>query len=253
MRRNRHTLTHALVAFLVLAFFSAPVALFAADQQTEADKVRESLKLLLPDVEVTSVKSSPVPGLYEVVVGTDVVYVTADGRYLVRGSIIDLETRLNLTAPVEAGIKANAIANVGEKNMVIFEPKETKYTVTVFTDIDCGYCRKLHSQIDEYNNLGIRIRYMFYPRAGLGSPSYRKAVAVWCADDRREALTLAKAGKKIEEKECENPVRDHYELGQSLGVSGTPALVLDDGTMLPGYIPPDRLAAYLESRTTGGE
>jgi thiol:disulfide interchange protein DsbC len=251
MRLDRNVFTHPAVAFIALALFIAPTWLSAAEQKSEADRVRDNLKLLLPDIEVTSVKPAPVPGLYEVLVETDVVYVTPDGRYLIQGNIIDLETRLNLTASVMAEVKAGALAKVGEENMVIFSAKEPKHTVTVFTDIDCGYCRKLHAQMAEYNEEGINIRYLFYPRAGVGSASYNKAVAVWCADDRLEAMTLSKAGKKVEQKDCENPVSDHYELGRRLGVTGTPALVLDDGEMLPGYIPPDKLANYLKAKKNG--
>ena len=253
MGLGKKSLSYLVVAFLGLSFSFVSLSVFSAEQKSETDKVRQNLKMLLPDVDVTSVAPAPLPGLYEVVADMDVVYVTADGRYLIQGSIIDLETRANLTAPVVAKAKSNAMATVGEENMVIFEPKEAKHTVTIFTDIDCGYCRKLHSQIDEYNKQGIRIRYLFYPRAGVDSPSYRKAVAVWCADDRNQAMTLSKAGKKVEQKECENPVADHYELGQRMGVTGTPALVLDDGEILPGYIPPDRLGSYLNYKKNGGE
>jgi thiol:disulfide interchange protein DsbC len=227
------------------------LSVFSADQKSEIDMVRQSLKVLLPDADVTSVAPAPLPGLYEVVVDMNVVYVTADGRYLIQGRIIDLEESADLTAPVEAKMKSTAMEAVGEENMVIYEPKETKHTVTIFTDIDCGFCRKLHAQMDEYNNRGIRIRYLFYPRAGAGSPSHRKAVAVWCADDRNQAMTLSKAGKKVEQKECENPVAEHYELGRRMGVTGTPSLVLDDGVMLPGYVPPDRLSAYLDDKKNG--
>lgn len=249
----KKSLSYLVVGVLALSFSVASLPVFAAESQSEADRVRQNLKVLLPDVEVTSLSPSPLPGLYEVVVDMDVVYVTADGRYLIQGSIIDLETRDNLTAPVAAKAKSAAMESVGEENMVIFEPKEVKHTVTIFTDIDCGYCRKLHAQMDEYNQQGIRIRYLFYPRAGEGSASFRKAVAVWCADDRNQAMTLAKAGKKVAQKECENPVAEQYELGKRMGVTGTPSLVLDDGEMLPGYIPPDRLGGYLNYKKNGGE
>jgi len=251
MSLGKKSLSYLVVAFLGLSFSFASVSAVAAEQKGEADKVRQNLKMLLPDVDVTSVSPSPLPGLYEVVVDMDVVYVTADGRYLIQGSVIDLETRDNLTAPVAAKAKSAAMESVGEENMVIFEPKETKHTVSIFTDIDCGFCRKLHAQIDEYNNRGIRVRYLFYPRAGVGSPSYRKAVAVWCAEDRNQAMTLSKSGKEIEQKECENPVADHYELGKRMGVTGTPSLVLDDGEMLPGYVPPDKLSSYLDFKASG--
>lgn len=235
---------------VVLLLSNVPVV---ADQKSEIETVRQNIKMLLPGVETDSIRPAPMPGLYEVVSGAEIVYVSADGRYLILGSIVDLETRQNLTKPREAEIRASVIDDIGVENMVIYGPKDAKYTVTVFTDIDCGYCRKLHAQMQGYNEAGIRIRYLFYPRAGLGSASFRKAVSVWCADDRNQAMTLAKEGKKLDERECENPVADHYELGQRIGVTGTPALVLEDGDMLPGYVPPDRLRAYLDERSTGAK
>jgi thiol:disulfide interchange protein DsbC len=129
--------------------------------------------------------------------------------------------------------------------MVIFAPEEYDHTITVFTDIDCGYCRKLHNEIDAFMAEGIRVRYLFYPRAGLGSPSYQKAVSVWCADDRKQALTDAKAGEPLPEKSCENPVADHMALGEAMGVTGTPAILLENGQLVPGYVPAKRMAAIL--------
>jgi thiol:disulfide interchange protein DsbC len=130
---------------------------------------------------------------------------------------------------------------------VIFAPDKPKHTVTVFTDIDCGYCRKLHREIDGYLKAGIRVRYLFFPRAGLGSESFNEAVSVWCAADRQQAMTDAKAGKPIEAKTCENPVIDHMQLGESLQISGTPAIVLESGDLVPGYVPAERLAAMLQA------
>jgi len=118
----------------------------------------------------------------------------------------------------------------------------------VFTDIDCGYCRKLHADMDKYNAQGIRVRYLFYPRAGLRSESYRKAVSVWCADDRKAAMTAAKTGRPLPARSCVNPVADQYNLGRQLGVRGTPALVLEDGEIIPGYVPPDKLRTMLDDR-----
>ncbi len=233
---------------LMLAAFCQPVIADAKLDKTKIETATKNLKMMVPGLEDATVTPAPVPGLYEVIAGPDVLYVTQDGRYLIQGSIIDLEARQNLTAPRAAQAAANAIEGVGEENMVIYEPKEAKHTISIFTDIDCGYCRKLHSQMDQYLAYGIRIRYLFFPRAGLKSESYQKAVAVWCADDRNEAMTLAKSGQKVEMKECDNPVSSHYSLGEQMGIRGTPALVLDDGEKLPGYVPPDRLNEYLTKR-----
>mgnify|MGYP003572975592 CR=1 FL=1 len=208
--------------------------------------IRSELAKVIPDVKIDSVTPSPIDGLYEVMTGTQLMYVTGDGRYFFDGRIVDLKTRTDISEPRIAAARQQAIAKVGEDEMVIFAPDDYKYTVTVFTDIECGYCRKLHSQIDEYGDEGIRVRYLFYPRAGKSSSSYKDAVSVWCSDDRQTALTDAKSGKGVESKTCDNPVDEHMALGQELGVRGTPALVLESGEMVPGYVEPKRLSALLE-------
>jgi len=219
-----------------------------ADQAGDIQRVRSGIATLTHGAQPDSVSPSVIPGLYEVMVGPQIYYVSGDGKYLLSGKLIDIAKREDLTTSKIAKAKAEAIEKMGEKNMVIFSPKKVKHTITVFTDIDCGYCRKLHSQIDKYNDLGIRVRYMSFPRAGIGSTSYNKAVTVWCSDDRNKAMTEAKSGKELPRKECKNPVKAEYELGKALGINGTPALFLSDGEMLPGYVPPARLAAYLDQK-----
>ncbi|AGA90271.1 protein-disulfide isomerase [Thioflavicoccus mobilis 8321] len=210
-------------------------------------KIRKSLETLLPDIKIDSIERSPIDGLYEVLVGTQLMYVTGDGRYYIDGRIVDLEKRVDLTEPRLAAARLKAVERVGEDNMIIFEPPgKTKHTVTVFTDIDCGYCRKLHKQIDGYGEEGIRIRYLFFPRAGKGSPSYDEAVSVWCSDDRQAAMTAAKSGKVIQDKQCPNPVDRHLALGHEMGIRGTPALLLESGDLVPGYVAPEQLAAMLD-------
>ena len=140
------------------------------------------------------------------------------------------------------------LSKIDEDRMIVYGPDDAKHTITVFTDIDCGFCRRLHSEMDQYNKQGIAIRYLFYPRAGIGSDSYNKAVSVWCADDRHAAMDAAKAGKDIPSKTCDNPVEAHYELGQQMRVQGTPALVLSDGEIVPGYVPPAKLRRALDER-----
>ena len=166
----------------------------AADDEGAA-KVRQSLNMLLPGMKFGEITPSPIPGLYEVVIGHKLAYVTENGRYLMQGTLIDIEMQKDLTEPRVNAIKSKAITSLNEEMMVIFGPEKAKHNVTVFTDIDCGYCRKLHSEIDQYMEQGIRIRYLFYPRAGVGSSSYQKAVSVWCADDRKAAMTTAKSGQ----------------------------------------------------------
>ncbi|RMD71387.1 MAG: bifunctional protein-disulfide isomerase/oxidoreductase DsbC [Gammaproteobacteria bacterium] len=212
------------------------------------EAIRQSLSQVLPGEQADSIEPSPVPGLYEVSFGGTILYVSEDGRYLIQGDLLDLKTRENITEKKRAKARIKAIESLGEKNMVVFSPPDPKYTITVFTDIDCTYCRKLHSQIKAYNALGIKVRYLAFPRAGIGSPSYEKAVSVWCAEDRQKAMTLAKAGKPIEKRTCPNPVAKEYQLGKAIGVNGTPAIILEDGTLIPGYVPPERLLKILEER-----
>lgn len=231
-------------AVLLLAALLAGTGAMAEDQG--AERVRQSLRVLVPNLKVDSVQKSPIPGLYEVAFGTHVIYVTEDGRYLVQGEITDLETREPITERRLRVLKKALLDSLDEQDMIVYGDKDLPYTVTVFTDIDCPYCRRLHAQIDEYNANGIRIRYLAYPRAGPGSPSEKKAMAVWCAADRRQAMNDAKSGKPVPYRECDNPVRAQYRLGQDLGISGTPALVLEDGQIIPGYVPPKRLRAALD-------
>ena len=213
---------------------------------TSPDSLRQALARRLPGATIDAVRETPVPGLFEVVIGPHVYYVSEDGRYLLRGHLIDLETRTDLTEAKQAKARLKALDALGEDNMIIFSPKKPKHTITVFTDIDCAYCRRLHSQIDQYLARGIRVRYLFYPRAGKGSRSYEKAIAVWCAEDRRKALTAAKQGREIEMKTCDHPVDQHMDLAQQFGVTGTPMIVTETGEILPGYVPPETLARHLE-------
>lgn len=166
---------------------------------------------------------------------------------MLRGDIIDVKNRVNLTEQKRGAARGKLLNSMDESKMIIYQAKNEIAKVTVFSDIDCPYCVKLHREMKDYNNEGITIRYMAYPRAGLGSRSYQKAVNVWCADNPAQAMTDAKEGKPLPNKTCDNPVADQYQLGQALGVQGTPAMFLEDGTSLPGYIPAKRLANAIKS------
>ena len=232
----------ALGVAALTAVLLAPHA--AAD---EAATIRAALAKVLPDERVTSVHATPIDGLFQVEIGPQVMYMTGDGRYLIDGAIVDLETRENLAEAAQEKARLRAMEALGEDTMIVFESPDPQHEVTVFTDIDCGYCRKLHEQIDAYGEEGITVRYLAYPRTGVGSPSFKKAVQVWCSDDRQQALTRAKSGQSVEGGTgCMNPVEKHMELGQSIGIRGTPAIILEDGQMLPGFVDPKRLAKLLE-------
>jgi thiol:disulfide interchange protein DsbC len=214
-----------------------------------SEKIIEGIKNLAPTAKVSSVEETPIKGLSEIVINTgrggEVYYVSNDGKYLLNGNLIDTTSREDLTENKKSTIRKKVVDKFGEKETINFTPVEMKHHLTVFTDIDCGYCRKLHNQMDEYNKLGIGISYLFYPRSGLNTPSYDKAVTVWCSDDKEAAMTNAKSGINLEQKTCDNPIKEQYLAGQAAGVTGTPAMVLDNGKILPGYLPPEALLQRL--------
>ncbi len=216
-----------------------------------ADEIKAGVKNLAPTASVTSIEDTPIKGVSEIIIssgrGGEVYYISNDGKYLMNGNMIDTSNREDLTEKKKSGIRKEVVAKFGKQERIDFFPKEMKHHLTVFTDIDCGYCRKLHDQIDGYNELGIGISYLFYPRAGLKSPAFDKAVTVWCSDNQQEAMTNAKSGINLENKMCDNPIADQYNAGQLAGVTGTPAMVLENGMLLPGYLPP---AALLQRLTT---
>ncbi|MEE8387782.1 MAG: DsbC family protein [Acidiferrobacterales bacterium] len=207
--------------------------------------IKKSMANILPDIPIKSIKPSGISGLFEVRIGTEVYYVTSDGRFLVSGDIIDMKSGRNLTAIARGQVRLELINAVSEDKMIIYKPRKTKRTITVFTDIDCIYCRKFHKDVPTLVKGGIRIRYIVFPRDGLSTSTYQKSVAVWCSRDRKKALTLAKAGGKLKSQTCANPIAEHYELAARVGVRGTPTLITDDGQILSGYVPPDKLFALL--------
>jgi thiol:disulfide interchange protein DsbC len=201
----------------------------------------------MPTAKIESVKPSEMKGVYEAVIEGNVYYVSEDGKYLLQGHLIDIKAKKDLTEEKLAAAHKQDLEAMGENNMIIFKAKIKKYQISVFTDIDCGYCRKLHSEMDQYLAEGITVRYLFFPRAGKGSESYNKAISVWCADDRNAALTAAKQGKNPESKQCKNPVDAHMALAEKFGVKGTPMIVTEKGNVLPGYVPAKQLAQALAS------
>lgn len=215
---------------------------------TIPNALQQRLQQLLPGVTPDQVLETPFTGLFEVVLGTEVVYLSQDGRFMVKGELIDLQQKQNLTENRLGQLHNQALAQIKEEQMIIFAPENYEHTITVFTDIDCGYCRKLHSEMPAFAQNKIRVRYLFYPRSGLDTPSYQKAVSVWCAANRQQALTDAKLDRPVPNKTCTNPVSQHMALGQALGVNGTPTIVLDSGQVVPGYIPPAKLAAFFQEK-----
>lgn len=236
---------------ICLFILSMGLSSLSLAESASHDAIIKSLKGVFPGVTPNEINPSPMAGVSEVLIGPRLFYISNDGKYLLQGSLIDLATRTDISEARRNGIRLDAINDLGEENMIVFPAKDSRHTITVFTDIDCGYCRKLHDEIDQYNARGITVRYLAFPRSGVGSASYNKAVSVWCEKDRQTAMTRSKAGETLPKADCDNPVKDEYELGQMLGVNGTPAIILEDGSLLPGYIPPAKLAKALDKGKGG--
>lgn len=230
-----------IITIAALALFGLTLSVAHADENA----IREALAKSMPSVKVGLIKPSEISGLFEVTVGGNIVYVSGDGKYLIQGHLVDVAARTDLTEEKLSGTRKQALENLGVDKMIVFKPKVSKYTVSIFTDIDCGYCRKLHSEIDQYMAEGITIQYLFFPRAGKGSDSYHKAISVWCADDRKAALTAAKKGETPPSKTCDNPIDEHMQLAEEFEVKGTPMMVTEKGNIFPGYLPAKQLAEAL--------
>ena len=229
-----------------LAIFLLAISL-AAVAADDYSNIEERIRSMAPNVNSIAISETPIDGILQVQINDDIVYTSADGKYMFQGRIIDLDTREDLTESSKVGLRKEIMTHIDPAGQITFSPAEPVYNLTVFTDIDCGYCRKLHAQVDEYNKQGIAIHYMAFPRAGIVSRSFEKAVAVWCADDQRTAMTEAKLGGEPDPDQCDNPVADHYQLGKDLGVTGTPALLTSNGQLIPGYVPPEQLRKRLDS------
>lgn len=223
----------------------------AAGAQAPDAAIRAEIAKRL-EVAVEDVRPAPVPGLYEVMSGTEVGYVSADGRFYIDGDLFDMGTRANLTEQRRGTVRASLVKAIRDEDAVVFSPKGYKYTINVFTDIDCGFCRTLHAEVDELNRLGVRVRYLFYPRGGPGSPAWAKAEAVWCSRDRGDALTRAKLGETVTARPCDTVVASHYRLGRDLGIRGTPGIITERGDYITGYLPAPQLVERLRQLQRGG-
>ncbi|HTM71347.1 MAG TPA: thioredoxin fold domain-containing protein [Luteimonas sp.] len=220
---------------------------------TAAARARDAVRSIDPNIAIEQVSPAPIPGFQAVIVGGQVLYVSNDGKYLIQGSLYDVGARRDLGQDAMKRLRVELLRSVPVADRIVFAPKDPKYTVTVFTDVECGYCRKFHSQIAEYNKLGIAVEYLAFPRMGLGSEDFRKMVAVWCAPDRRKALTDAKNDRNVAAGNCTNPVTMEYQLGRRAGLTGTPMVLAADGTQLGGYLAPEQLRAALDALAAGGK
>jgi thiol:disulfide interchange protein DsbC len=239
---------HALIIAAAVGLMGANASAESAKPAVKSDDIRVQLAKRLPGAKPEDVRPSPINGMYEISLGGSIAYISSDGKYLITGDMYEIASKTNLTDEHRAEVRQRVLATVKDADTIIFAPvAPAKYTLTVFTDTDCGYCRKLHSEIAELNKLGIRVRYAAYPRGGPGSDSWATMESVWCSKDRRAALTKAKLGEEIATVKCgTTPVATQFRLGSEMGINGTPAIFTENGEMIGGYMAPQKLAAYLD-------
>ncbi|UDL04179.1 thioredoxin fold domain-containing protein [Marinobacter sp. CA1] len=213
------------------------------------DAIAEQIAQALPALGELDIQPTEAEGLYQVITEqNEVVYTTADGQFLISGELLQVTEGglVNVTEATKSELRVNALADMGDDGVIRFAADgEQKAAINVFTDIDCGYCRKLHADVPRLNELGITVNYYAFPRSGPGSSSFAKYESVWCAEDQRSAMNSAKQGESVTPASCDNPVMEQYRLGRQLGVTGTPAIVLEDGNMVRGYVPAEQLAKGL--------
>jgi thiol:disulfide interchange protein DsbC len=227
----------ALAAVVTVAILGGPV--LAAEPASDP---RAVIAKKFPEVKVDDIKLSPIPGIYQVPVGADTAYVSSDGKYIIAGDLYEIDSRTNLTEQGRSAARVKLLNKLDERDMIVFAPQVVKHTITVFTDIECGYCRKLHSQIDQLQKLGIKVRYAAYPRQGPGTSDWKKMEQVWCSKDRQTAITQAKLGQAVQAPNCgATPVGKQFQLGEDLGVRGTPEIFTRNGDYIGGYLAPDDL------------
>mgnify|MGYP000117691521 CR=1 FL=1 len=229
-----------------LMLLAVSITSISAVSANEADikQLKAALSINIPDTASMSIKATPINGLYEVLSGSQIMYMTKDGQFAIDGDMYDMKSRSNLTESARSGMRLDAVNELGEDNMLVYMPEgDVKHTITVFTDIYCPYCVRLHNEMDEYMKSGVKVRYIF--AAFKGPRSVDASVSVWCAKDRQKALTMAKNGESLEKGTCDNPISKHQALVVSLGIRGTPAIMLESGQLMPGYVPAAKLIAQM--------
>jgi len=233
--------------FCAVLLLSYAMPTIAEDKTfADRDKITRALQTILPGETITGIKPTPIANLYEVAFGPEIIYMSGDGRYVFRGDLMDMKERLNISEHVRSDARKKILQNLTPKDYIEFAPDRPKHFIYVFTDVECSYCRRLHRDVPVLNAHGIGVRYLAYPRNGIGSRAAETMQAVWCADNRKQALTDAKNGVQFTSKKCKNPVADEYLLGQKFGVRGTPGIYTENGEELPGYVPPEDLIKIVE-------
>lgn len=249
------------VSIIFLLFFLSPISSYGdinlesniVGNSDEIQKIKLFLKKSIGPSYEYLVEQTEIKEIYSASFGMQVIYLTADLKFVFKGDIYNTFNGENITFAIKQKLRATAFASLDKTTMISFLPKESlteKNSIYVFTDIDCGYCRKFHDEVDELNKMGINVHYLAFPRAGQKGSTFEKMVSVWCSSERNEALSTAKKGKKISKITCENPINEHYELGVEIGLKGTPAVYSEDGTVLGGFVSAKDMKNFLESKNT---
>jgi thiol:disulfide interchange protein DsbC len=233
---------------ILATLIALPIGIAAAGVAAQ-ELTKAELASQLNGISAEDITDSPLPGIYQVAVGAQVAYVTKDGKYIIRGDIYNAETSENVSEATRSSARVAMLNSVDPSSMIVFKPNngEVKHKITIFTDVDCGYCRQFHREIDKVTALGIEVHYLFFPRTGPNTESWTKADEVWCAPDHNAALTRAKLGGELPKAaKCNTPVQAHWQLGRDVGVRGTPAIFSETGELIGGYLPPATLAKLLD-------
>ncbi|MET0331801.1 MAG: thioredoxin fold domain-containing protein [Dyella sp.] len=232
---------------------SASLAIAAETPSPAAEAtVRAAVLKLAPGLQIDQIGPAPLAGFYQVIASGQLVYVSSDGKYMLNGSLVDLAAKKDLADTAWAGFRKAELAKVPVAQRIVYAPANPLHTVTVFSDVTCGYCKELHKHIADLNKAGIAVQYLAWPRegvtdeAGRDTATYTEMVSVWCASDRNKAFDDAMNGRAPKPATCANPVRDQFKLGVRLGVSGTPSVMAEDGTMIGGYLSPEQMRTKLD-------
>lgn len=232
---------------------AAPTQGITSQPGTPEAVAEAAIRSLQPNLTIERIGPSSLPGFRQALVGGQVVYVSDDGKYLIQGVVFDIPARMNLAEESLREFRVEQLATIPAADRIIFAPANPQYTVTVLTDHECGYCRRFHQDIAQYNRLGIAVEYIAFPRMGPASKDFTDMISIWCAPDRNKALTDAKAGRAVAPRSCTSPVAAQYAMGQRIGLTGTPMIITADGTQLGGYLPPAELKAALDRHKAGDD
>ena len=261
--------SYFLAITLVISLNSICEELSDFNENRKIEYIKNQISLILPEgSSIVSIEKSEFPGIYKLFYGDiQPIYVSEEGTYFIYGDMFKIKSKNIMTGGNEAGAtytyypvlenitdldvakrRLSLMKDIKKDSLISFESQDQVFDITIFTDVDCGYCRKLHKQIKEYNDLGISVRYAAFPRSGLGTDTFTKMVGAWCSEDTKTVLTSLKDGKEPRLEFCESqPVAKHYSIGKKLGITGTPAIITSKGELLPGYYSPEDLLNKLKS------